>query len=355
MPYRVVWNVINGSAGEDPGTYTWPDATARLVGGPEEITGQHVQARIEEYTIDPESGEEIIVGYPGFNVTEFKLDSSNNNDWVDPDNPVKPVQRGGPITYKYASETLPEAVAAGSWAQVGIVDNYARPLGFGRTYGIINGLSGSQPTANDRSMWINLETMHQLVRYPTATGPWRQVGISNPIDGEVGDRNDLPEDAPVGAWYIASGNVYQYQGGGRWRNIGPILGESQIQVGADAKIYVSGYIYPRVFDNSAFKYVPRMSGGTQDTYEGEIDINVTGWFPTTPYDEERNIYPMDSVTSVIPDDRELVTITYTANFASDLASGSITIYQDVYQPTSDWESLIDQLLDLTYFKHGIYH
>lgn len=360
MPYRVVWNVINGTAGEDEGTYTWPDAVARLVDGPIPISGQHVQARIEEFTIDPESGEETIIGYPAFTVNNFTITSSNTNDAYNPENPVKPQQWGGPILYKYSSETLPEAVDAGSWAQVGIIDVYARPLGFARNFGALDLLAGSQPTSSDRSMWVNIENGHMLSRYPPTIGPWRNVGqakgeFPSTLQGEVGSTAELPSAADVGDWYAAAGNVYQHEGNGRWTNIGPILGESQLQVGAAATAYISGYLYPRVFDNSAFKYVPRLSGGTQDTYEGEIDVKVTGWFPTTPYDPEKNIYAMDSITSVIPDDRETVTITYNLVFESDLASGTIAVYQDVYQPTYDWENLIDQLLELCYFTHGIYH
>ena len=35
--------------------------------------------------------------------------------------------------------------------------------------------------------------------------------------------------------------------------------------------------------------------------------------------------------------------------------GTVTIIQDVYQPTYNWGELIQQLLEPSYFKHGIYH
>jgi hypothetical protein len=112
-----------------------------------------------------------------------------------------------------------------------------------------------------------------------------------------------------------------------------------------------------------------MSGESQETYEGEISILETGWFPQEPHDPELDIYPMDSVTRVRPDDRTYVTGTYTVTMTG-VASyldpytglptqggfGSVcTVYQDIYQPTYNWGDVIHQLLDLTYFKHGIYH
>ena len=362
MPYRIVWNVTGGSAGEDEGTFQWADDVARLIEGPEEITGQHVQGKVEEYEII--DGEEVIIGYPAFSVNNMTIVSSCNNDWVNPDNPVKPAQPGGPILYNISTDTTPEAVPAGGYAQVGILDNYARFLGFARNYGSLDLLADFQPAAGDRSFWINIENGHMLARYPNITGEWRMVGqakgtFPSTLQGEVDTQADLEDvsddDVDPGDWYAAGGNVYMYQGAGRWQNIGPILGESQLQIGDDATTYISGYMYPLVFDRCQFRYVPRLSGGTQDTYEGEIDIRETGWFPQEPYDVDRNIYPLDSVTSAIPDDRELVTITYTVSLSTNLASGSTTVYQDVYQPTYNWENVINQLLDTTYFKNGIYH
>ena len=362
MPFRVVWNVVGASAGEDEGTYVWPDDVARLVGGPEEITGQHVQARIEEYEID-EEGNETIIGYPGFSVTSFTLGSTLDiNDWQDPTNPVKPPQAGGPITYGYSQ--LPYAIAGGSYAQCGIIDQYSRPLGFGANFAGINLLADSQPTAADKSMWVALDTGHC---HQKQTGPegntWRDLGLlKDPAEIiTVATLDDFPEAPADGVWAIVTseGNVYAYTTD-RWLNIGPILGAgSSVQVTVvphdDSKKYISGYIYVRVFDRAEFRYVSRHSPGTQSQYTGDIDVKITGWFPTEPYDEDRNIYPMDSVTSVVPDDREKVTVAYTATIATSLAGGSITIYQDVYPPTSNWANLIEDLLDRCYFTHGIYH
>ena len=58
MPYRVVWNVINGT--EKTRALTL-GPMMRLVGGPIPISGQHVQARVEEYTIDPDQEKKSLL------------------------------------------------------------------------------------------------------------------------------------------------------------------------------------------------------------------------------------------------------------------------------------------------------
>ena len=172
----------------------------------------------------------------------------------------------------------------------------------------------------------------------------------------------LGDAAPaVGVWQrvntgVQYNSVYEYTASG-WRNIGPMqtAGNFVVLPPEVKKSYAGGYIYPLVFDRCSFRYVPRLAPETQLTYTGDVSIETTGWFPTTPLDEERNIYPMDSVTHCLPDDRELVTIKYTFNMVTNLASSTLTVYQDVYQPTYKWENLIRELLATCYYTHGIYH
>lgn len=137
----------------------------------------------------------------------------------------------------------------------------------------------------------------------------------------------------------------------------------------------SGYIYVRTFDQTRFSYLPAFSGGTQDTFTGEVE--ATNGFPETPYDPDNDIYPMDAITKFAPDQRPSVNITYTLTTQYTLIFGGIpsgpqgpivggipigepiteiaTISQTVLQPSFNWAGILFALQDRTYFEHGIYH
>lgn len=390
--YGIEWTVNQGApVGEPvedlnyfggvvpPTEFTWNDEQARLVGGPEELTGYYVQGRVfldtrtkvltdpDPLADPPDPGGEIVSDdvartYPAVSVTSMTITTSEEDNWTDTSNPAKPRQWGGPILYRF-NPTEPYASSGGP-IQVGIKDNRAIVSGF-----VFNEATLPATRINgDDTFYIALDTGTGFVWADAQTGggsyQWMKSGIAKD-PGQINTTpyatvNDLPEDAEDGQWAIVNnstyGTVYAKDGTG-WMNIGPVQGPGPIVSIPDdeEKTYVSGYIYSLVFDRSDFKYVPRLSGGTQGTYQGEVSIDVTGWFPDSPYDPERDIYPMDSVTAVKPDDRELVSITYTVTLTTDLYTGSCTIVQDVYQPTSSWGDLINQLLQQTYFYWGIYH
>jgi hypothetical protein len=299
-------------------------------------------------------------------MSDMVITSDLNTDWVDLTNPAKPRQRGGPVLWWLQPAT---AVAHNGPARVGIDDDAEAVLGFVRTR---NDLPNSLIEGGS-SFYINLEDGFGYSWADGSSGggglQWARVGIVKSPDEinqtPYASTDDLPiggEGVPNGNWASVNKNgidtVYQRTPRG-WLNIGPIQppgGGTIVGIPPDdRKRYVSGYIYPLVFDRCNFKYVPRMSGGTQDTYGGEIDIIQTGWFPQQPYDADNNIYPMDSVTKFRPDDREFRTITYTVSLTTSIASGIATVMQDVYQPTYNWGQLLTQLLETCYFTNGIYH
>ena len=365
-------NNINGVV--EPNDFQWPDATARLIGGPEQLIDQWVQARVYKdtrtETTDDETGDvvsdNVVRTYLPYNVSEMTFDSDFTNDWTDETNPAKPKQYSGPILYKHNNLEEPLAIPAGGYTRVGVDGFNAAFCGFVLDNSDLPETPGS---LGDVAFLINITTGVGYIWADSAPGlgtgyRWVSSGIAkDPAEintNALGSIDDLPDDAPDGQWQVVSTGVYgtvYFKTAEGWLNIGPIQGGGPVVVipETDKKTYVSGYMYSLVFDQSRFRYVPRMSGETQDSYQGEISINQTGWFPDQPHDPARDIYPMDSVTRVKPDGREMRTVTYTCNFTSDLASDTCTILQDVYQPTYNWGDLIQQLLELTYFYHGIYH
>lgn len=367
----------NYFGGFEPFTeFTWNDVSARLIGGPEPLSDYWIEGKVFEDTrtlviSEPDSegngGGETLSDtvariYLPYVLTSMGLTSTMQNDWDDVLNPAKPKQFGGPIKYVLLPLEPPAPLAGGS--RVGIKNNQVAVAGFvaneaalpeGRIYG-------------DDTFYINLENG---VGYVWADGgvaggswQWCRSGIAHDpalINANLlGSVDDLPEDAPNGTWQgVATGvygTLYAKDNNG-WMNIGPIQGLGPlVPIEEDArKYYTSGYIYSLVFDRSDFRYVPRMSGGTQGTYQGEVNLNAVGWFPQTPLDRDRDIYPMDTITKFKPDNREFVSINYTATLTTSVITGSASIIQDVYQPTSNWGSLMNELLDMTYFKNGIYH
>ena len=410
----IEWNVSRGVvAGEEalnptpdpnsatgfvnPTEFQWENTTARLIGGPEPLTDFWVEGRVYMdtrtiTTADPPAenagevtSDVVTRSYPAWSLESMTFTSNLTDDWVDSTNPAKPKQYEGPILFKLNDLVDPVAMNSAGYSRVGIQDNGAQFLGF------VNGeqfLPDVPGPAGDESFYIDLETGNGFCwsnTLPGAATPgmsprWANCGVAKDpaeINTDALDSvDDLDMEAAVGTWQLVNtgtyGTVYAKTEDG-WLNIGPLQlgGSSPIVVipEGERKRYVSGYIYSLVFDQSRFAYVPRMSGETQDTYEGEISITETGWFPDTPHDPERDIYPMDSVTRVRPDGRESVTATYTTTLTTTASYtdpttllpvaapvvGTCTIYQDVYQPTYNWGDLIHQLLDLTYFAHGIYH
>ena len=363
--------ILDGNSGQFS-EYQWEDATARLVEGPEQLTGFIVQGRVWEDTaeIDDATGDVVSVSrsYPSYTMSEMSISGGIGNDWVDPDNPAKPRQHGGPIFF--SSIDMNQAVPGGGYCKTGLHEYTAKVNGF------VNGIAGlpSVPPVDDQQCFLmDITTGIGYIWADSipgqGSGPkWTNTGVAkDPAlinTTAVASINDLPvgDGAPdVGTWQLVNtgtyGTMYEYNDEG-WMNIGPLqAGDLPFVVipEDEKKSYVSGYIYPLVFDQARFRYVPRLSGATQTSYGGSVDISTTGWFPTLPHNPERGIFPMDSVTHFLADDRELVSAVYTVTMNTNLASDTITIVQDVYQPTYNWGNLLRDMLNLCSFTNGYYH
>lgn len=136
----------------------------------------------------------------------------------------------------------------------------------------------------------------------------------------------------------------------------------------------TGYQYLEVFDDSEFSFLEAHSGQTREEFRGGISISTTGGnFPRTPYNPNANppVYPMDTVTSFSPDERESVTIRYTIKTKYKTSptlgpqgilgqSGEhiIQINHVVTQPhhnSNFWSEGLKAVLQRCYFTHHIYH
>lgn len=127
------------------------------------------------------------------------------------------------------------------------------------------------------------------------------------------------------------------------------------------------YIYPVVFQDAKFCYLPRCSG-TGANFTGEVCAYAKP-VPIEPYYPDCNppILPLDTITRWQPSSQTEESIVYTAvwNFyvndsgESDnqvQQSRSLTLNQTVYAPTNDWAALLNSYMSTyTYFGNGIYH
>ena len=396
ITYGIEWNVNKGTPIDEPEEalylftkdtghveFQWEDEVAKLVQGPEQLTGYWIEGKVFKDTAIPipdtnPQDYSVTREYPAYTMSKMSSVSSLPVNWVDPTNPAKPRQQAGPMLTRidenetgYAPAVgVPQSLAVNQTVRVGLHDATVFFNGFVAT---ASDLPANPPANGNGCFFIDLETGRGYVwgdGVPGGTRKWLNTGVVQP-PSNIDVVSDQPRDevaelplgdaAPeIGQWQRVNtgeqGTVYEYTADG-WRNIGPMqTAGSFVAIPPEVKkSYVSGYIYPNVFDRCSFRYVPRLAPEFQETYTGDVSIETTGWFPSQPLDEERNIYPMDSVTHCLPDDRELVTIKYTFNMVTDLASSTLTVYQDVYQPTYKWENVIRDLLATCYYTNGIYH
>ena len=124
----------------------------------------------------------------------------------------------------------------------------------------------------------------------------------------------------------------------------------------------SGYRYSDVFDDLEFGFIPRNS------YENDSE---TKDFPITPYYPDVKdpnglaapIYPMNAITSFLPDPREEVTVTYVAELDIDILDSNgnvidaivqnnkVKIKQTVEQETGDYIKQLEQLQGYCMFNN----
>ena len=126
------------------------------------------------------------------------------------------------------------------------------------------------------------------------------------------------------------------------------------------------YVYPVVFDNAEFCYLPRCSGQYPSGSNIERCISGEGTFPLEPLDTDCTpipVYPMDAITKWSPSPDPYRDITYTAEWSyyrgssptGTLETNTITLVMRVYPPNNDWEAMEAYMRQYTYFYNGIYH
>lgn len=128
----------------------------------------------------------------------------------------------------------------------------------------------------------------------------------------------------------------------------------------------SYYIYPVVFPDARFCYLPRCSGTYN--FQGEQCVKDTGWFPLEPYDPtaEPPLYPIDALTAFVPSSQIEFLFEYAVSFTYRIVGESeddfgqeftagLKLYQTVLAPNHNWEALMQQIISMSYFGNGIYH
>ena len=121
----------------------------------------------------------------------------------------------------------------------------------------------------------------------------------------------------------------------------------------------SYYQWDKVFDQSRVRYIEGLDCETPLIDGADVEQESLTLLPTTPLDltVDPPIYPMDIFTSVRPDTRPYVILTFTATFSGTIEflpfSETVTWYQEVWQKAYDWGAYIGNALgNYTYFVAG---
>lgn len=120
----------------------------------------------------------------------------------------------------------------------------------------------------------------------------------------------------------------------------------------------TAYEYVKVFDQTDFRYIEREYIPPKNP--PVIDPSISDNFPLEPYDPSNNIYPYSTITTYIPDTRDVVTVTYTLTTKYALSyNGSVTtevatITQDVLQSINDWTDECRFYLQRGSYYNGVY-
>lgn len=118
------------------------------------------------------------------------------------------------------------------------------------------------------------------------------------------------------------------------------------------------YAYSLVFDQAEIDFIPRLSTPNQPSLDGgRVAIPDQPYFP----EQDPPMYPIDAITSFVPDERELVTIEYTLETRYRIKEGgtiftdTIKITQDITQPTGNFREKLENYMERSYFGNNYYH
>ena len=121
---------------------------------------------------------------------------------------------------------------------------------------------------------------------------------------------------------------------------------------------ISAYNYIDVFDQTEFTFIPFNSTEPLDLKDNE-KFRFTPLYPDVKDENGKAapIYPMNTITSFLPDSRDFVTVTYTARIEVAFAEGAkkgqriqidnptATIKQNCTQDSSDYGQQLERLLE----------
>lgn len=118
----------------------------------------------------------------------------------------------------------------------------------------------------------------------------------------------------------------------------------------------SYYQWDKVFDQSRVKYLPGESVATPLIKGQDVETEALGLLPDEPLDLDADppVYPMDIFTSIRPDSRPKVILTYTGSFSGTIDgipyAETVNWYHTVWQRDYDWGRYVaDALGQKTYF------
>lgn len=109
------------------------------------------------------------------------------------------------------------------------------------------------------------------------------------------------------------------------------------------------YGYPGVFNKTKTAYIERLEPyDSTPVYDKVV--------PSQPYDEDKGIYPIDTLTQYHPDTRDSVWIEYELStkfeYQNKTYNEKVGIRQLVYQKINNWGGVVQQIVERAYFTHG---
>ena len=118
----------------------------------------------------------------------------------------------------------------------------------------------------------------------------------------------------------------------------------------------TAYSYVKVFDETDFKYIEK--DYVPPPAPPVIDPSISDDIPLEPYDPSAGIYPYSTLTTYIPDTRDVVTVTYILTTKYSVGGGTLTdvatITQDVLQTVNDWTDECRFYLERGAYYNGDY-
>jgi len=121
------------------------------------------------------------------------------------------------------------------------------------------------------------------------------------------------------------------------------------------------YDYFKVFDQTQIDHIAALSAYNAPPLDNQK-------VPTSPYAPSATPpeYPIDTVTSFVPDERESVVVSYSlttvwnlnvdsgdANYNDADFTDTITFTQTVNQNVGDWKGILKQMINRSYYNHNL--